>query len=51
MEEDGLMNSQTQTVNGKRRRYYTITNYGLEILTKAKKQASELIAEINEEDK
>ena len=50
MEEDGLMESQTQIVNGKRRRYYTITNSGLEILDKAKKQANELIAEINEDN-
>ncbi len=50
MEEDGLMESQTRVGNGKRRRYYTITGYGLEILEKAKQQANELIAEINEEN-
>jgi DNA-binding PadR family transcriptional regulator len=50
LEEDGLLDSQVRVVNGKRRRYYKITDYGLEILEKAKLQANELIAEINEEN-
>ncbi len=49
LEMDGLLSSQIQFVNGKRRRYYRITESGKEILKKAQQQANELIAEINEE--
>jgi len=49
LEMDGLLSSQIQLVEGKRRRYYRITASGKEILKNAQQQANELIAEINEE--
>lgn len=50
LEKDDLLISKTRVVNGKRRRCYEITNYGKELLDKARQQAKELIEEIDEEN-
>ncbi len=50
LEEKGLLESETQVVGGKRRRYYHITAYGADALENARVHTLELIREINEED-
>lgn len=49
LEEKGLLESEMETVNGKRRRYYRITAYGTQALETARAHTTELIREINEE--
>ncbi len=46
MEEDGLLSSTHQVIDGKRRRYYTITSAGEQALKEARRQAIELAKEI-----
>lgn len=48
LEESGYLKSETENVNGKVRRYYTITKSGKKILEKAKLQAKELVEELYE---
>lgn len=48
LEEQGYLKSRKENVNGKVRRYYTITKSGKKILEKAKKHASELVNELFE---
>jgi len=50
LEERGLLESETEVVGGKRRRYYHITAYGADALENARAHTLELIREINEED-
>lgn len=49
LEEQGYLKSTKENVNGKVRRYYTITKSGKKILEKAKLQAKELVEELYEE--
>lgn len=49
LEEQGYLISETENVNGKIRRYYSITKNGKKILEKAKQQAKELVDELYEE--
>lgn len=49
LEEQGYLISETKNVNGKIRRYYSITKNGKKILEKAKQQAKELVDELYEE--
>ncbi|MFA3783507.1 PadR family transcriptional regulator [Melioribacteraceae bacterium 4301-Me] len=49
LEEQGYLVSETENVNGKIRRYYSITKNGKKILDKAKRQAKELVDELYEE--
>lgn len=48
LEEKGYLQSENENVNGKMRRYYTITKNGKKILEKAKIQAKELVEELYE---
>lgn len=49
LEAQGFLQSEIENVNGKIRRYYTITKNGEKILKKAKLQAKELIEELYED--
>lgn len=49
LEEHGYLLSKTKNVNGKIRRYYSITKNGKKILEKAKQQAKELVDELYED--
>jgi PadR family transcriptional regulator PadR len=49
LEEDGLLRSQRQVVNGKIRKYYRTTPKGSTTLRVAKTRAQELLTEIIEE--
>jgi PadR family transcriptional regulator PadR len=49
LEEDGMLRSTEEVVEGKRRRYYTITPAGAEALAQARRQALELVGEIAED--
>jgi DNA-binding PadR family transcriptional regulator len=46
MEQDGLLTSDHQVIDGKRRRYYATTPAGEQALAEARRQAIELVAEI-----
>lgn len=46
LEKTGLLVSAEELVEGKRRRYYTITPAGRDALEQARRQALELVAEI-----
>lgn len=46
MENNGLLEKEKQIVNGKIRKYYSITPLGLEVFKDAGKKASELFHEI-----
>ena len=50
LEERGLLESETEVVGGKRRRYYHNTATGAEALENARAHTMELIHEINEEN-
>jgi len=47
LEKEGYIKSENENVNGKIRKYYTITKEGTVILKKAKVKANELVAELN----
>lgn len=49
LEEQGYLKSENENVNGKVRRYYSITKSGKKILAKAKLQAKELVEELYED--
>jgi len=49
MEANGLLKSEYETVDGKRRRYYRATGAGEGALEKARGHIMELVKEINEE--
>lgn len=49
LEESEYLESEYENVNGKVRRYYTITKSGKKILEEAKIQAKELVEELYEE--
>jgi len=49
LEEQKYLKSESVNVNGKVRRYYSITNSGKKILEKAKLQAKELVEELYED--
>lgn len=49
LEKSGYLISESENVNGKIRRYYSITKSGKKILEKAKIQAKELVEELYEE--
>jgi DNA-binding PadR family transcriptional regulator len=49
LEAEGFLKSETKNINGKVRRYYAITKSGEKILKKAKKQAKELVEELDED--
>ena len=48
LENDGYLNSENEKVNGKVRRYYSITKEGRKILKAARNQANELVEELFE---
>ena len=48
MEKDGLLLKEERNVQGNRRKYYTATKKGEEILTQARAQAYELFKEIKD---
>ena len=48
LEKEGYIKSRKVNVNGKIRKYYSITEVGVEILEKAKIKANELVSELNE---
>lgn len=50
LEEKGLLVSELEVVEGKRRRYYHITAIGADALENARTHTLELIREINQED-
>lgn len=49
MERDGYLESRSEVVNGKVRRYYRATNEGMRVLEQSKKQILELVREVIEE--
>jgi len=49
LEKQGYLKSMSKNVNGKLRRYYSITKNGKKILERAKLQAKELVEELYEE--
>ena len=46
MEEDGILVSEEKTVEGKVRKYYSLTEKGEEVLTEVKEKTNELTREI-----
>jgi PadR family transcriptional regulator PadR len=46
MEEEDLLKSEHRTINGKQRKYYTITVSGETFLTETKQKLNELINEV-----
>ncbi len=48
LELDGYLKSSKQNINGKIRKYYTITRIGKNILNEGTKKASELLKELME---
>ena len=48
LEEDGFLKSSKKNINGKIRKYYTITSSGRRILKDGTKKADELIKELME---
>jgi DNA-binding PadR family transcriptional regulator len=46
LEKDGLINSYEENVNGKIRKYYTITDAGREELENSRKYLAELVKEV-----
>ena len=50
LESTGLLLKVEKTVEGKIRKYYHITELGIEVLSEAKEKAKELFQEINEEE-
>ncbi len=48
LEREGYLKSFKEKVNGKIRKYYSITDSGFEILTEAKAKMNELVSELNE---
>lgn len=46
LEEDGFLTIREENVNGKIRKYYSITSNGIEILNKARLRIKELINEL-----
>lgn len=49
MEDDGLLESEKQVVDGKMRKYYHLTPAGEEALEQGRQKAIELLEEINKE--
>ena len=49
LENDGLLSCENRTVNGKIRKYYSITEKGIVVLQQANQKISELKGEIREE--
>ena len=50
LEKDGLLSSENIPVNGKIRKYYSITEKGITVLGEANQKIAELKGEIREED-
>ncbi|MFW5718649.1 MAG: PadR family transcriptional regulator [Halanaerobium sp.] len=46
MEADGILKSEEKTIDGKVRKYYTLTSKGAEVLEKVKQKTEELSKEI-----
>lgn len=46
LEEDGLLMKEDRVIEGKVRKYYSITDKGIEVLEEARKKAWELFKEI-----
>lgn len=49
LEAEGYLKSKKENINGKVRRYYSITASGKKLLEKAKLQANELVKELYED--
>lgn len=50
LHEEGLLEKYEQTVSGKVRKYYTITDKGIDVLEEGKRQIIELANEVLEEE-
>ena len=50
LEKEGYLERTSQVVGGKVRKYYTITDQGLDVLKEARKKIRELVDEVLEED-
>src|SRR5581483_3589107 len=50
LEELGYLRSQTDTVNGRRRKYYLATGTGKKVLDEARQKLTELVTEVIEEN-
>ena len=50
LEKDGLLSSENVAVNGKIRKYYSITEKGISVLKEANKKIGELKGEIKESE-
>lgn len=50
LEKDGLLVSENRAVNGKIRKYYSITEKGIAVLREANRKIAELKGEIQETD-
>ena len=50
LEKDGLLVSENRAVNGKIRKYYSITDKGIDVLREANRKIAELKGEIQETD-
>ena len=50
LERGGYLKSFKENVNGKIRKYYSITDSGFELLTEAKAKMNELVSELNENE-
>lgn len=48
LEKDGLLNVQNRTVNGKVRKYYSITERGISVLEQANVKIGELTGELTD---
>jgi DNA-binding PadR family transcriptional regulator len=46
LQTEGLLVKEVRTVNGKNRKYYSITKQGLEVLHAAKEKIDELVSEV-----
>jgi len=51
LEKQGYLSSRKKVVNGKARRYYTITKKGSKTLDRSKEKIRELVDEVLEEDR
>ena len=49
LEKEGYVEQSSKVVGGKVRKYYTITEQGLEAVSQARKKIKELVAEVIEE--
>jgi DNA-binding PadR family transcriptional regulator len=51
MEDEGLLDAETTTVDGKSRKYYSITRKGRSVLASIKPKLGELVREVQEDER